>query len=357
MPYLVMPVVDLIVQPSVDADVSAAVDRYLMRAVGRRARAAVLRIYALDGDVVSLGRYHLAPAPPAAGGARIVRRHSGGQALPFGEGFVGISLILPHRSTWFGANPFALAPYQVLNRYVRGVLEACRIAQLPVNYPGRDFVTVNRRVIGAVSFETDESGTLLFEAILCCTRDFSILPALLERVDPEGTVRIQMLDHGATSLAEALQDPMVFADIAELLQRGFAKQFSLQLEANPLSSLEWQVIEGLAARECAQAQWVFQRRPRAELDHHATVSVQLGVFEAHLALQQQRFIKEAVFAGDFIAASGAIEALEHRLRLVPVDGRAIESLTNEIFSDPRHFVLGIGKLRTITDAILRAAGE
>jgi hypothetical protein len=73
-------------------------------------------------------------------------------------------------------------------------------------------------------------------------------------------------------------------------------------------------------------------------------------------LQQQRFIKEAMFSGDFIADSPGIEALEAALRLVPVDGRTIEALTNEIFSDPRHFVLGIGRLRTITDAILRAAG-
>ena len=57
-----MPLVDLIVQPSVDADVSVAVDRYLMRAVSRRTRNAVLRIYAVTGDVVSLGRYNLAPA-------------------------------------------------------------------------------------------------------------------------------------------------------------------------------------------------------------------------------------------------------------------------------------------------------
>lgn len=351
-----MPVVDLIVQPSVDPDVSVAIDRYLMRAVSRRTRGAVMRIYAVDGDVISLGRYHLAPTPPAGVDVRLMRRPSGGRALPFGEGFVGLSLILPHRSTWFGANPFALAPYQVLNRYVRGLLEACRLAQLPVVYPGRDFVTVNRRVIGVTSFETDDTGTLLFEAILGHTRNFSVLPAWLERADPGGVIRIDMLEQGSTSLAESLQDVLSFTDVVDLLQRGFAKQFKLQWETSPLLPLEWQVIEGLAAREYAPQQWLYQRRPRPELDHRATVSVQLGVFEVFLALQQQRFIKEAVFAGDFIADSPAIDALENGLRLVPVDGRTIESLTNEIFSDPRHFVLGIGRLRTITDALLRAAG-
>jgi lipoate-protein ligase A len=343
-----MPVVDLIVQPSVDPNQSVAIDRYLMRAVNRRTRNAVMRIYAVDGDVISLGRYQLAPPDPPAGPVRLMRRPSGGRTVPFGSGFVAVSLILPHRSTWFGSNPFALAPYQVLNRYVRGVLEACRIAQLPVVYPGRDFITVNRRVIGVTSFETDETGTLLFEAILGSTRDFGILPAFMEAADPGGAVRISLLEQGATSLSDALQRDLSFAEVAELVRDGFAKHFKLQLETSELLPLEWQVIEGLTARECAPS--------RPELDRRATVSVQLGVFEVFLALQQQRFIKEAMFTGDFIADSPAIEALESALRLVPVDGRTIETLTNDIFSDPRHFVLGIGRLRTVTDAILRAAG-
>lgn len=351
-----MPVVELIVQPSVDPDMSVAIDRYLMRAVNRRSRNAVLRIYGMDGDVVSLGRYQLAPTPPAASTVRLMRRPSGGRTVPFGEGFIGLSLVLPHRSTWFGSNPFALAPYQVLNRYVRGVLEACRFAHLPVLYPGRDFITVNRRVVGIASFETDETGTLLFEAILCVTRDFDVLPSFMERTDPDGTVRINLLEQGATSLSEAMEQVMSFADASELIQQGFAKQFKLHLEPSEVLPLEWQVIEGLAAREYSAQQWIQQRRPRPELNHHATVSVQLGVFEVFLALQQQRFIKEAMFTGDFIANSPAIEALETALRLVPVDGRTIENLTNEVFSDPHHFVLGIGRLRTITDAILRAAG-
>lgn len=351
-----MPVVDLIVQPSVDPNQSVAIDRYLMRAVNRRTRNAVMRIYAVDGDVVSLGRYQLAPADAPAGTARFMRRPSGGRTVPFGRGFVAVSLILPHRSTWFGSNPFALAPYQVLNRYVRGVLEACRIAQLPVVYPGRDFITVNRRVIGVTSFETDEAGTLLFEAILGATRDFDVLPALVESADPAGVVRISLLEQGATSLSDALQRELSFDEVSALVQQGFSKHFKLQLEPSELLPLEWQVIEGLTARECAPSQWIYQRRPRPELDRRATLSVQLGVFEVCLALQQQRFIKEAMFSGDFIADSPAIEALEAALRLVPVDGRTIETLTNDIFSDPRHFVLGIGRLRTITDAILRAAG-
>jgi lipoate-protein ligase A len=201
-----------------------------------------------------------------------MRRLSGGRAVPFGGGFVGVSLILPHRSTWFGSNPFALAPYQVLNRYVRGVLEACRIAQLPVVYPGRDFITVNRRVMGVTSFETDETGTLLFEAILSSTRDFGMLPGLLERADPLGAVRIALLEHGATSLAEAMQRGVSFADVSELVQQGFAKQFKLQLEASEILPLEWQVIEGWPPANTPRTVGVSGRSRPA--DCRATVSVQ-----------------------------------------------------------------------------------
>ena len=48
----------------------------------------------------------------------------------------------------------------------RGILEGCKLAGVPAFYPGRDFITVNRRVFAWVSFEVEPSGVLLFEAII-----------------------------------------------------------------------------------------------------------------------------------------------------------------------------------------------
>jgi hypothetical protein len=237
---------------------------------------------------------------------------------------------------------------------VRGILAACQLAHVPAVYPGRDFVTADRRVFAAVSFETDENGTLLFEAIVSVSRDFTCLPALLDRVDPQGTVRVQLLDaNGTTSLARALGTSIAFEEVADLLRRGFAKQFAVQLEPSELSPLEQQVIQAVAARE-SEPHWLAQRVLRPDLDRHDSSWVQLGVLEVYLSLQQAQFIKDIMFVGDFIANSPGIDALERRLRLCPCERRAIEEVASEIFSDPANFILGIGKIRTVADVILRA---
>ena len=82
------PTLDLIVQPGLSPNQSLAADRRLLDEA--RAGAASLRVYTLAGEVLSLGRYHLAPEPPAGCAVEIWRRHSGGRAIPWGEGFVGL---------------------------------------------------------------------------------------------------------------------------------------------------------------------------------------------------------------------------------------------------------------------------
>ncbi len=347
---------DFVTQEKIEPAMSLAADRHFMTAVRRasRMRPAVLRIYSFGGDAVSIGRYHLAPPNDQAAAPRLWRRHTGGRAVPFGDGFIGLSLVLPHRSALYSDDPLVLAPYQVMNRYVRGILEACKLVNVPAFYPGRDFITVDRRVLGLVSFETDEAGALLFEAVIANTRDFSILPTLLERVDPGGLIKIEMLTpDSTTSLLRELRTRLSFGDIAEMLRRGFCKQFGLVCDPHPLTALETRAIEAVAAREFASDSWLQQRRPRPELDRRASLWVQLGSFEASFSLEQERFVKEIMFSGDFLANAAGIERLEHELRLCPTDWRAIDAVANEIYSDPHNYILGIGRLRTIADMITR----
>jgi len=360
-----MQAIDFIVEAAVSPAHSLAADRHLMHAVQRasRTRNAVMRVYSFDGDVLALGRYHLAPAGGApadqqADGVRLHRRQTGGRALPFGDGFVGLSLVLPHRSALYSSDPSALAPYQVMNRYVRGVLEGYKSVGVPAFYPGRDFITVDGRVLGLVSFETDEHGALLFEAMLANTRDFSLLPKFLEAVDPAGAVKAEMLTPEATTcLSRELGGPLSLRDVAEVLQRGYAKQFPLAFEPHSYSTLEWQAIEVIAAREFRHDGWLRQRQSRTDLDHAATAWVQLGVFEAHYSLEQDRFIKELVFSGDFIANSPAVARLERDLRLCPAEWRAIDGVASAIFSQPENFMLGIGKVRAIADLVTRGLNQ
>src|SRR5439155_1478387 len=122
--------------------------------------------------------------------------------MPWGEGFVGLSLVLPHRAALVASDPLALAPEQVMNRYVRGILEACELSGVPALYPGRDVITVQRRILALASFEVEASGALVFEAVIANGWDFSVLPGLLDRADPEGVVKAGMLTaEDTTSLA------------------------------------------------------------------------------------------------------------------------------------------------------------
>ena len=350
-----MHVLDFLVQPHSEPRVSLAQDAHFLHAVTRssRTRVGVLRVYDFAGDVLSLGRYHVAPVV-ARGNSQLHRRHSGGRAVPFGEGFVGMSLVLPHRSALFGGDPFTLAPYQVLNRYVRGVLEACRLAGLDAFYPGRDLITANRRVLGMVSFEVQRSGAMLFEAVLAARREFSLLPTMLERMDPGGVVKAEMLmPHDTTCLERELRTSLGTEEVAALLRRGFEKQFNLALEPHALSPLEERAIAATAAHEFNDDRWLHQRQLRPELNRHAWTRVQLGVFEAYFGLEQERFLRDVLFAGDFIANSPAIERLEHELRLCPAEWRAVDAVVSDVFAQRENYILGVGHVRTISDTICK----
>src|SRR4029079_16786911 len=136
-------------QRNVAPSIGVATDRYLLGTLAKasRPRPGVLRIYTFPGDVLAAGRWHLTPPTAADAGEAFVRRLTGGRALALGEGYLGISLLLPHRSALFAEDPLALAPFQIANRYVRGLLRALKQLGLPAFYPGRDLVTVNRRPI------------------------------------------------------------------------------------------------------------------------------------------------------------------------------------------------------------------
>jgi lipoate-protein ligase A len=341
-----------VLQVDVQPSIGVATDRYLLGALGRRARPGVLRIYTFPGDVLAAGRWHLAPARAADLGEAFVRRLTGGRALALGEGYLGISLLLPHRSALLADDPFSLAPFQVANRYVRGLMRALKQLGLPAFYPGRDLVTVNRRPIAAVSFETDEGGRMLFEAIVAVDRPLSAVAQLLDRWDGAGVIKADLLAlEGGTSLREEIGEVPALEELGTLVSEAFAEQFGVTIAPEPLSSLEFQAVTALAARE-ARA-WNVLRQPRADLPCSGSSGIQTGVLEVHFALEQGRFLKEVCLAGDFIADSPAIAALEYRLRLCPAERGAIGRVVDAVFGEPSHYMLGVGALRAVADTIIK----
>jgi len=334
------PVVDLIVQPRLSPGASLAADRRLLDAPGGGA----LRVYTLAGDVVALGRYHLAPDAGADSGVRLWRRLSGGRAMPWGDGFVGLSLVLPHRSALVADDPFALAPEQVMNRYVRGVLRACELSGVAAFYPGRDLITVDGRILGMASFEVDARGALLFEAVLANERDASVLPALLDRADPGGIVRTTMLTAAdTTSIARLLGHGLDLEELAGRLARGYAERLGVRFAPR------WLPVVDAA---CDDTDWLASRRQRADLDRHAVVSGQIGVLELHFAREGGR-IRDVCLAGDFIASSPTVAALEEGLRGCTAETGAVAAVVHAVLSRPEHFVLGLGRPAEVADALAR----
>jgi len=337
---------ELVVQQGLSPAASLAADRALLAEAADPARRAtgVLRVYDLVGDVLSLGRFHLAPDAPPSAPIAVWRRHSGGRAMPWGDGFVGVSLVLPHRSALVSSDPLALAPDQVLNRCVRGILGACELAGVPAVYPGRDVVTVDRRTLALVSFEVDANGALLFEAVIANRRDASVLPRLLDAADPRGRVKAAMVTPADTTcLAAPGGRELDVAEVAALLRRGYERRLDVTVAERTLGDVP--SFDDVA--------WLAARRWNPALRHHALASTQLGVFEAYTATEAGR-IGDVVLAGDFIANSGAIERLEDALRGVPTERAAIEATVGRVLGAPESFVLGVRPVATIADTIARS---
>jgi len=163
-----------------------------------------LHASSLGGEVVAIGAFHLAPDVSERDGVLAWRRHTGGRAIACGDGFVVLTLALPHRSALVASERLALRPEQVMNRCVRGILAWLRGAGVDPVYPGLDTVTAARRWLVHVSFAETEPGPTLFQAVVAVDGSFARTAQLLDRLDPGGRVPTRLVpDAEATSLARA----------------------------------------------------------------------------------------------------------------------------------------------------------
>ena len=230
-----------------------------------------------------------------------------------------------------------------MNRYVRGILAACELSGVPAFYPGRDVVTVEHRMLAMVSFEVERTGALVFEAVVADARDFSLLPGLLDRADPDGVVKGGMISAGeVTSVAARLGRSLGTAGFAERLRRGYEQRLGARFEERALA-----VEPSFDARG-----WLGARRRRAGLDRHVALTAQLGVVELFYALENGR-IRDLLVAGDLIANSHAIDRLGAELRGCPAERAAVEAVVTRVLAEPGSFLLGLGPPRAVADTIAR----
>ena len=336
-----MPTLGLIVEASTTTAASREADRALMAIAVERGWGS-LRVSRVAGDVLALGRYHLAPA--GAPDMILDRRLSGGRAAASGTGFVTVAMALPHRSALVSDDPRALAPEQVLNRAVRGLLGALEAAGVAAIYPGRDVVTVARRPLAVVGFEIDGTGATLIEAVLALERDQSLLPHLLDRADPAGVVGAGMvLAEDVTSVGRELGRVPGFQEVVAWLRHGYEARLGIRFvdeDAPP-------------AREAGVDRAVRARALRPDLDRRGVTVTMLGRLEAHCAMAADGTLAEVMLAGDFLAPSPTIDRLERALRGCRPDVAALEAIITCVVRPPEDFILGVGPLRTVAETIAR----
>jgi len=339
---------DVILQPQITSAASTALDRFYLRhcTTDEFTGAGVLRVYAVPGDEVSIGRYHLAPSGTDQASIRLQRRLTGGRVMPRGDGFVCVSLILSHRASLLGEVASPLQAYQVLNRYVRGLLEGCKMAQLAPIYPGLDSVTLRRLPFAWISMEENELGAVLFEAILANTRDFSVLPLWLDQIDRNGILKVEMVDSASvTSLQGELGVGLSVEEVGTLIQRGYTTQFAVTARTIAAAETEDATEIVLPARGEGDV---------ARFAHHASERTQLGVFEVHVSLGPDRRIRDLMLVGDFMASASAVARLEAKLLGCACEAPAIDAVIGAELGAPTSFLLGIGQPATITRVLMRA---
>src|SRR5262245_60834817 len=337
-----MPTLGLIVEASTTTAASREADRTLMGIAIARGWGS-LRVSHIAGDVLALGRYHLAPA--GAPDVILDRRLTGGRAAASGGGFMTLALALPHRSALVSDDPLALAPEQLLNRAVRGLLGALEAAGRAI-YPGRDVVTAGRRPLAVVGFEIDGAGATLIEAVLALERDQSLLPRLLDRADPAGVVGAGMVLPGdVTSLGRELGRVPEVDEAVAWLRHGYEARLGIRFvgEDPPRE------VKGDGDRT------VGSRALRPELDRHGVTATMLGRLEAHCALAADGTLAEVMLSGDFLAPSPTIDRLERALRGCRPDVEVLAGIIDAVVRPPHDFILGVGPLRTVAETIARGA--
>ena len=331
---------------------SVATDQYFLHTVVET-RLPILRVYTYPEDVLLLGRYHAAGALGRDPGLTIARRLTGGRAFPSGNGFVQFSLIVPHRSFFFSADPHRIAPFQVLNRYVRGVLHGLKTGGVEVFYPGQDFLTVQRLPVGWHSFVTEDSGAVLYEGGVFVQRDMSLLPYLLDRADPQGTLPCQLfMPDQVHNLGKDLGQSLAPDQVVRLLRNGFTQQFGLECLDHDLNQAERAAILGRQE----PSDLVPNSRPlRSDLPYTATRQTPLGELQVRFSLTPERTIEMIQFSGDFIANPAGIQTLEHNLESCPLEKAALWQVIDQTFLEPAYYLIGAGQLADLPEVMISAS--
>lgn len=329
---------------------SLAASAYLLEAVakGRTQGNPVLRIARPSGEALVLGRFQRARSAlrldrVADRSLTVLRRLSGGTSVRLAEGCLHVSLALPDRN-----DPIPCEPRQFLQRYGAGIVRALSARSAKARYYGKDLLSIEDRPVGVLSFELHPEGAALLEAILgveTAWRPPEELVGYPGRTKGEAGGAITRLDRELDSVE----------DLPKMIQESFGDLLGLSVDPHDFNPLEAERIRSLEHRVVVDTQ---EEPPRAlYLRRYDSKPVEeaIGFVEASVRLTQGRFLRQALIQGDFMADSGSIEALQERLKMVPVKRRPVALVIDDVLGAPDHVIMGIRRLGSILEAVLDAA--
>ena len=311
--------------------------------------AGTLVLAALTGRGRALGRYQALEEEQAdASEDAWVRRWTGGHTTVYGDGVLSVSLILPGPGTWLD-EPGELPGDRLLNRYVRGLVRGLSRLGLQTAYPGRDFVTVAKKRAAYLCCERDASGVVLVQAIVAAETPY---PADPEPAPAEGLPAPPL----PTTIADELDADEVGTRLLEAIASGYATQFRLDVEESSapaeeaLPGGEEKQLLPLAHPPADEARLLFRGEPAV---------IPIGELETFVSLETDGRIARVRLAGDWIADSAGVAALEASLEGVPAERQSLAPVVERLLGDPAHFFIGVTSAEPIVEALLsgaRAAG-
>jgi lipoate-protein ligase A len=314
-----------------------------------------LIVHCAPRPALALGRYHLYAGAPESRGIGILRRMTGGRAAGAGPGWIWIAIVAPDMAALVPEHGRAIAPAQVINRHVRGLLAALRGMGIDCSYPGRDAITSNRREIAMCSFECARSGAILFEAALAVERGMIEFVRELDCVEDARDVTCPPYDSdNATTVARELGRAPGFDEIAHAIAAGYA---SLAGGANPRElGADERAAAARRGAELGGSGWL-RRERAASFNRTGRIASQLGSIQAHLEVDASGIIRHAILSGELIANSAGVAQLEHALEGLAFEPGTIESAVRDTFADGRNFILGLGAPQACARSLARMIAQ
>ena len=348
-----MHALEAIVRPAISPWDLLGLELHLLEAVAAGRSEPVLVLYATTGCAVSIGRYHLYAGGPDHDGVVATRRLTGGRAVGAGDGWLGLALVLPKWGALLHKRDANLKPEQVMNRYARGLLAGLRSLGLECFYPGRDTITADRREVAMCTFETDDSGALLFEASIAVNRGMEELSRDLDRLDPGGAVSSVVHSRETSStLGRELRRKIGLAEVADAILRGYRETLG-ELRERELAHEEIRhAVEGGKALQSIH--WLRRIADASEYNRSGRMTAQLGQIVVRLGVSADNRIERLMLGGDLIANSSGIASFEAALEGQTHDLVAVSNSVARVFSTHSNFILGLGELSNLVRLVVEA---